>query len=136
MIADSLPKGNAAAAKQSVVITGLGIPEFQAAARAVLEIHTFFGSTLPDTCLEPWHPVKGSEEGFMCLEFSNRYFSGGKDHDVALELGKDIDPEGILRAQCPEGIHTEDNRVLYFECYTTPETKYVCFPTPDLGDHV
>ena len=101
-------------AKQSILITGLGSSEFEASARAVLRIHTLFGSTLPADSLVPWKPIRDSE--YVCLEFANRYFKGKDDDDsTVLELGHDIDPFDILRSRCNGGEHTEDNAVLYFE---------------------
>ncbi|KAI0336886.1 hypothetical protein BDW22DRAFT_1349559, partial [Trametopsis cervina] len=49
---EQLPK-NVMAAKQSVILTGLGSELFDAAGRAVMEIHTYLASTLPDGCLQP-----------------------------------------------------------------------------------
>ncbi|KAI0083655.1 hypothetical protein BDY19DRAFT_899974, partial [Irpex rosettiformis] len=124
---DQLPK-NPLAVKQSVVLTDLGNKEFEAAARGVLEIHTLFASTLPDNSLVPWKPMKDGE--FVCLEFSNRYFSLGRNSSSGLiELDKDVDPLGILRARCPTGEHTEDNVVLYYEQHLDPESKEKAYVT-------
>ncbi|KAI0801726.1 hypothetical protein BC629DRAFT_1438358 [Irpex lacteus] len=110
---DQLPK-NPMAAKQSVTLTGLGSTEFEAAARAVLAIHTMFSSTLPDDALVPWKPQKDTD--YVCLEFYNRYFKGRDETgSPAADIGTEIDPLGILRTRCPLGEHTEDNVVLYFE---------------------
>ena len=111
-------------AKQSILITGLGSSEFEASARAVLRIHTLFGSTLPANSLVPWKPIRDSE--YVCLEFANRYFKGKDDDDsTVLELGHDIDPFDILRSRCNGGEHTEDNAVLYFERKTDLSTGCV-----------
>lgn len=108
-----VPK-NPASAKQAITLTGLGSTEFELAARAVLQIHTLFSSTIPEDALTNWKPMR--DGGDVCLEFSNRYFRGKNDQDAAaLELDKEIDPLGILRSKCPTGEHTEDNIVLYFE---------------------
>ena len=108
-----IPK-NPFTAKQSIVITGLGSVEFERAARAVLQIHTLFGSTVPEDTLLPWKPLRDSE--YVCLEFSNRYFKG-KDDGVSavLPLPRNIDPYDMLRAKCHGAEHTEDNVVLYYE---------------------
>ena len=65
--------------KQSILITGLGSSEFEACARAVLRIHTLFGSTLPTDTLVLCNPVHDSE--YVCLGFANRYFKGKDDDD-------------------------------------------------------
>ena len=108
-----IPK-NPITAKQSIVITGLGSVEFERSARAVLQIHTLFGSTVPEDTLLPWKPLRDSE--YVCLEFSNRYFKGKDDGNSAvLPLPRNIDPYDMLRAKCHGAEHTEDNVVLYYE---------------------
>ena len=56
------------------------------------------------------------------LFFGNRYFADDGDyraHDaISME---DVDPLKILREAVPEGIHTTDNQVLYFERGKTEE---------------
>ncbi|KAI0083676.1 hypothetical protein BDY19DRAFT_899863, partial [Irpex rosettiformis] len=117
---DQLPK-NPQTAKQSVVITGLGSSEFESSARAILQIHTLFGSTLPADALVPWKPMRDAE--YMCLEFANRYFEGSReDNALSVDLGTDVDPMGILTSRCPTGKHTEDNVVLYYERKTDSNT--------------
>ena len=102
-------------AKQSVVLTGLGSDKFDQCARGILEVHTKLSSSLPPGSLQLWRPL--TDQGRICLEFSNRYFASGTDSmdqsDVA--LGSGIDPAGVLAQECPEGRHTEDNVVLYFD---------------------
>ena len=96
------------------MITGLGSVEFERAARAVLQIHTLFGSTVPEDTLLPWKPLRDSE--YVCLEFSNRYFKGKDDgNSPVLPLPRNIDPYDMLRAKCHGAEHTEDNVVLYYE---------------------
>ena len=108
-----IPK-NPLAARQSIVLTGLGSEGFERAARAVLQIHTLFSSTLPEDSLLPWKPIRDS--GYICLEFSNRYFKGKDDGDATvLPLGRKIDPYDLLRSKCQSAEHTEDNVVLYYE---------------------
>ncbi|KAI0091807.1 hypothetical protein BDY19DRAFT_991481 [Irpex rosettiformis] len=127
---DQLSK-NPVAAKQSLVLTGLGNDDFETAARAVLEIHTLFASTLPDNALLPWKPIR--DEDFVCIEFSNRFFeTGGDSESRIVQLSADIDPMGFLRAHCPTGRHTEDNVVLYYERHINPnsgeKTYLACKP--------
>ena len=109
------------AAKQTITITGLGSKEFEAAARAVLQIHTLFASTMPENTIVPWTPMRDTDH--ICLEFANRYFKGkGDDDATVVALGNDIDPMGLLRSRCNEGEHTEDNAVLYYRRITDPNT--------------
>ncbi|KAI0086698.1 hypothetical protein BDY19DRAFT_894328, partial [Irpex rosettiformis] len=127
---DQIPK-SPHTAKQSVVITDLGSPEFESSARAILQIHTLFGSTLPDDTLVPWKPMKDAEH--ICIEFANRYFKSKDDSESpVIGLASDIDPMGLLVSRCPNGEHTEDNTVLYFERttdHTTGNNNYTpCKP--------
>ncbi|KAI0084505.1 hypothetical protein BDY19DRAFT_875268, partial [Irpex rosettiformis] len=118
---EQIPK-NPMATKQSMVITGLGNKDFDTAARAVLEVHTLFASTLPENMLVPWKPSRDGD--FVCLEFSNRFFKTGGDSNAGIvELNADIDPLGLLRACCPSGEHTEDNVVLYYERHVMPDSE-------------
>jgi hypothetical protein len=107
---------NPIAAKQSVVLTGLGCNLFDQAACAILEIHSMFASCLPANSLQAWKPQK--DGGSVCIEFSNRYLTQSRYAETALvELRSDVDPKGILAARMHEveAEHTEDNEVLYFE---------------------
>jgi hypothetical protein len=107
---------NPLVAKQSVVLTGLGCETFDQAARAILEIHSMFASSLPANSLQSWRPQKDS--GDVCIEFSNRYLTRSRYSESALvELSPDVDPKGVI-ATCMQNLeaeHTEDNEVLYFE---------------------
>ncbi len=108
----SLPK-NALTVKQSVVITGLGSPEFEDCARAILAVHYQLAAQFPPDVLIPWSPVH--ENGNVCLEFSNRYFSPIDDPSPALDFDTAVDPQGILQTLDIAGKYTEENRVLYYE---------------------
>ncbi|KAI0825912.1 hypothetical protein BC629DRAFT_1276067 [Irpex lacteus] len=110
---DSLPK-NPVNLKQSIVLTGVGTKQFEQAARAVLAIRTLFSATLPGDTLLPWTPI--IDGGHKCLEFSNRYFtSGNVEGSKPVEFQTGVDPKGILANLEVNGIHTDDNVVLYFE---------------------
>ena len=103
------------AAKQSVLLTGLGCEPFEHCARAMLQVHAKLSSALPSQALHEWSPI--IHEGDICLEFANRYFSTGSDGDnlQTVSLGSEIDPFGLLAEAVPNGKHTEDNKVLYYE---------------------
>ncbi|KAI0788939.1 hypothetical protein BC629DRAFT_1288231, partial [Irpex lacteus] len=109
---DRIPK-NPVTAKQSVVITGLGGEQFEDCVRAIMAIHTQFAAQFPPDVLLPWAPQ--NEDGHVCLEFSNRYFSPISDPGAALEFDTSVDPQGILKNLDVAGKHTEDNKVLYYE---------------------
>ncbi|KAI0338187.1 hypothetical protein BDW22DRAFT_1338408 [Trametopsis cervina] len=111
---EQLPK-NTLAAKQSVMLTGLNCEAFNTAGRAIIEIHSYLSSTLPDGSLQAWTPAK--DEGSICLEFSNRYFMSGDRVDEldSIPFTKEVDPKGILHGHMQGLAHTEENEVLYFE---------------------
>lgn len=106
---------NASAARQSVKLTGLGIDSFNESAQAMLELSQVIARQLPPGALMDFMPSQ--EQGFIVLEFANRYFSSAKDSVQAqeIEIPKTIDPFGILRLHIGNGRYTEDNEVLYFE---------------------
>lgn len=102
-------------AKQSLVLTGLGLKAFDNNVRAIMEIHSRFASDLPADTLQPWFPAMDDND--MCIELSNRYFTpeylaGGYEKR---ELDDLVDPLGLLKTHAHGGRHTEDNEVLYFE---------------------
>ncbi|KAI0337021.1 hypothetical protein BDW22DRAFT_1340590, partial [Trametopsis cervina] len=130
---EQLPK-NVLAAKQSVVLTGLGSGVFDTMGRAVMEVHSYLASTLPDGSLQPWVPRK--DEDCICLEFSNRYFTplNNTDHQEGIPFSKTVDPNGVLGRYAMEMKHTEDNEVLYFERTSeTSPTKYTYASCDPIG---
>ena len=73
-----------------------------------------FETTLPEGTLLPWKPTRDS--GYVCLDFSNRYFRSKDDGESAtVPLGHNIDPYDLLGSRCRGAKHTEDNVVLYYE---------------------
>lgn len=79
-----------------------------------MEIHSYLSSVLPAGTLHPWTPT--TDEGHLCLEFSNRYFTSKSDNThAAVSFTKEVDPLGLLEELTPELRHTEDNEVLYYE---------------------
>lgn len=58
-----------------------------------------------------------TNEGNLCLEFSNRYFATAADGDHlnTISLPSEVDPLGLLAEAVPSGRHTEDNQVLYYD---------------------
>ena len=63
-------------------------------------------------------PDYSEEYGYSAFDASNRYFTlrSAKDHDEECPISEDMDPKGYLRkAAGGMYIHTEDNRVRYYE---------------------
>ena len=80
-----------------------------------------FESTLPEGTLISWKPTR--DAGYICLEFSNRYFRSKDDGEsAAVPLGNSIDPHDLLGSRCRGAEHTEDNVVLYFERKVNSDT--------------
>lgn len=116
-----LPK-KPSTARQVITVTGLGYHQFDECARSILEAHRKLASGLPVNTLNVWTPIK---DRYICLEFSNRYFTGssdGFDH-ADVPLSTTVDPQGILQDSFPEGRHTEDNTVLYYDRIFTDEGR-------------
>lgn len=78
-----------------------------------MAVHSQFAAQFPPDTLLPWSPSR--EDGDVCLEFSNRYFSPLDDPAPPLEFDSAVDPQGILLNLDVAGKHTEDNKVLYYE---------------------
>lgn len=106
---------NVRSLKQSIVLSGLGLDRFEKYTTAILSIRNVLDGSLPAGALQAWTPV--SENGYVGIEFGNRYFSTNEEADgrLAVPLSKDMDPFNILSQIIGKGIHTEDNEVVYFE---------------------
>lgn len=66
------------------------------------------------------------DQGKICLEFGNGYFSNDSDGSDQSEtsLSTAVDPLGILVGEVSEARHTEDNVVLYFCAVPVAKGKY------------
>ena len=107
-------------ARQSVLLSGLGLDQFHRTFDALLEIGTVIEDNLPNGKLR--RPTPRLERGFPVLQFSNRYFADSSEAGASDAVSMDaVDPMKILRAAVPDGIHTLDNEVLYFERRTSLE---------------
>ena len=104
------------AAKQSVTLSGLGEEGFDRCAVAILEIQQVISRQLPPNCMDKVQP--GSDNGYLTLEFSNRYFSTSKDpQDEVVSMNAYVDPVSVLQEQVTsDAKHFADNKVLYYEC--------------------
>ncbi|KAA1479705.1 hypothetical protein DENSPDRAFT_898848 [Dentipellis sp. KUC8613] len=111
---EQVPREKPYLATQSVTLTGLGHGQFTHAATAVQNIHTLFSTRYRN--LVPY--TSDTFRSFPALTFDNRYVTPLKKGrgETNLPFGREVDPKGILRTMLDRrGIHTEDNRVLYFE---------------------
>ena len=106
-------------AKQAVRLTGLGREAFDSCALAILEIQQVLSGQLPLNSLERYRP--GTEQGFLTLEFANRYLTvSSNSDDQEVPMNEYIDLVSVLSERVPANAkHTSDNEVLYFEkCLT------------------
>lgn len=102
-------------ASQSVTLSGLGGDTFEKSVQGVLEVYSHISRHLPQGKLLPWQPQMTN--GNLSLTFSNRYFASADEAQgqEPIALGAYVDPLNILRDAVPQGIHTADNEVLYYE---------------------
>ncbi|KDR79834.1 hypothetical protein GALMADRAFT_62586, partial [Galerina marginata CBS 339.88] len=128
--------------RQSVTLTGLGSPAFDAVSVNVAEVHTLFGRIVGADRLQECS-IYTTFEGGAAVEMSNRYFTPSKEAEsgAARILSEEIDPLGILtQAAGTEYIHTEDNEVCYYERQGKNEDNYKFVPIPpvtfQIGDIV
>ena len=121
---------NARTSEQSITITGLGNVEFDRAIIGIQQLRIVMENQV--SAMKLWEPRR--EQGHYVLTFSNRYFN--KESEAANEevkaLSTDVDPLGLLAKAVPDGIHTSDNEVLYFERRKGDAPRCVEVLTPDL----
>lgn len=103
--------------KQSVVLTGLGEPQFETAIRGMLSIYQVFQglvATLQGR-LREWAPTQNSAD--LELKFHNRLLTRMKDigDDIEVDMAQVIDPFNVLRPLLRDQVHTTDNVVEYWE---------------------
>lgn len=116
--------------QQYVLLSGLGLDAFERNVEAISAIRQAFDGQVSEGDLPAWKPNR--EHGSLALPFSNRFFTAsrdcGKEQPVDLSI---VDPLRILRTAVPDGMHTDDNEVLYFERLKATEdaTTFVHFPT-------
>ncbi|KAF8329028.1 hypothetical protein F5887DRAFT_1081409 [Amanita rubescens] len=116
--------------RQSVSLTGLGTPTFEAAVKGILDVYSLFGGHVPRDKLKPCGCIDAYGE-FTSIDSSNRYFSSIKDcgpTERQIPFSSDTDPYGILSNLENSGyVHNINNVVEYYErtILETGETKYV-----------
>ncbi|KAH7903324.1 hypothetical protein BJ138DRAFT_1020827, partial [Hygrophoropsis aurantiaca] len=117
------PRGNQARhMRQSVVLSGLGLPAFEDAITTLYGIHTLLGRNVPPGALEKWQPF--DYIGTRAIEIQNRYFTVKRFGNGLPKLPFDLlcDSNGYLEdCSTPEMYHTEDNEVDY---YSSADTGY------------
>lgn len=88
---------------------------FEESVHGALEVYSHISRHLPQGHLRDWQPQMIN--GKLSLAFSNRYFASADEAQgqEGLALGPYVDPLNILQEAVPQGIHTADNEVLYFE---------------------
>ncbi|TFK45200.1 hypothetical protein OE88DRAFT_1611020, partial [Heliocybe sulcata] len=112
--------------KQSVRLTGYSHPTFQAALDGLSAIANHISRSFKEGVLVPWSPSEF--DGHPTIEIGNNFFAARKfvptEPDVPFDAK--VDPRGIL-AQLKDAqyIHTEDNRVTFWELQEDPASAIV-----------
>jgi len=102
--------------RQRVSITGMGNTSFSDVLKSVAIIQTVFKRTLGSQLED--NVAQSDYTGHAALDASNRYFTpmNNAGDGENLPLGIDVDPLGFLaKAAGTDFVHTEDNRVYYYE---------------------
>jgi hypothetical protein len=107
--------------RQSVRLTGISTPKFQACTDALQRLHEKLGRHVQDGAMEPLaNELHGQH---ISIEFGNRYFTNRRDdpQSPTIPFNPTVDPNGILSAVSSndEYFHGPDNEVLYY--YLTTE---------------
>jgi hypothetical protein len=103
--------------KQSVQITGYGTQSFDKLTTNMARIYAIFKRTIGPQLQD--EAGFSQEDGFVAIDASNRYFTDrfrSRNQDVECAISDEMDPKGYLRkAAGTTYIHTEENKVYYFE---------------------
>lgn len=103
-------------ARQSLTLTGLGGKDFEGVINAVAEVQDLFKRSVGDRMQDC--TILTTYDGNPAVEMSNRFFTprGEANPTDICQLGESVDPRGYLaKAAGTQWVHTNDNRVLYFE---------------------
>lgn len=101
---------------QGVSLTAFGEESMDCVFEKIAEIHGLFQRSFGDRLQDC--SVFSSFKNYPALDMSNRYFTAREDAhiDDVCDLGQDVDPQGHLaRLAGSAFIHTEDNKVHYYE---------------------
>ncbi|KIL58014.1 hypothetical protein M378DRAFT_87111 [Amanita muscaria Koide BX008] len=118
--------------RQSVSLTGLGTPYFEASMKALTNIYVLFSRFVPADKLQAC-AIMGKYGEHVSMDASNRYFTTRKDNPMEkhIPFDSDVDPNGILERAAGGSayIHSEHNIVRYYErVKSTMDSKYNCIP--------
>ncbi|KAL0573085.1 hypothetical protein V5O48_008879 [Marasmius crinis-equi] len=101
---------------QSVTLSGLGLPYFDDASDAVMQVNARLGQRAGYEQMEACSVIKPGENGENTLVPSNRYFTAKQytDNLESLPIPQSIDPRGYLqRAAGKMYVYTQENVVQY-----------------------
>lgn len=102
-------------AKQSINLTGLGSPFFDAYIDFIAQVHSIFEHGINGS-LDPWLP--DVFEGHTAISLANRFYTNKHDKGQELDLpfGPAIDPHGVLeRGKDNLFVHLPENQVKYYK---------------------
>ena len=102
--------------RQSISVTGLGIPEFETNIKGLADIYSAFARCVMLDKLAPSGIVDEYNKQ-SSIELSNRYFTSKKEAllEDCIAISTDIDPQGLLvQAAGNNYVHTEQNAVKYY----------------------
>ncbi|KAF7981386.1 hypothetical protein HWV62_33875 [Athelia sp. TMB] len=116
--------GNPRFMKQCIRITGFGDGEFERAVNGAAQLAIFMQENIDPGSVDSWSPDRF--QTWSALEFTNRYFvrQNIEGDMIAVEFGRNVDNEGLLtKIAGTEWVHTEENRVRYFNRVKDEEGK-------------
>lgn len=117
-VSHSASEQNIKKASQSVTLTGMGAPTFDAALKNLENIYEFVARTFPEKALHDWKPITFPGYNFRGVKFSNRIFTHRSQvgNFEVLDLPDHMDPNKSLGAKSDAvGLcYTEDSEVLYY----------------------
>jgi hypothetical protein len=124
--------------RQNVKITGFGEDQFKQALTELEAVHLKMSNSFPDGRLETFQPAMFGAH--FAIEANTRYFNHRNtiSADVQqVDFLDGFDPEGMLvRMTGNDFVHTEDNRVDYFQTHSDDVGKetYVTHHLSSLKD--
>ncbi|PPQ82961.1 hypothetical protein CVT24_012654 [Panaeolus cyanescens] len=97
--------------RQSVTLTGLGLPAFDNVIIAIEKFHVLFNKSIPqDLC--PWQASES--QSYISFDCSSKYFTRSAPGLDIQQMPQSVDPEGNLTALINhQWVHTSDNIVVY-----------------------
>jgi hypothetical protein len=105
--------------RQSATLTAFGNPVFDKPIQNIAATYAIFKRAVGDNLSES--ALYSTFEEFPAIEVANRYFTprGGAALEEIRPLTAEVDPNGYLaKAAGSTYVHTEENKVYYFEKIT------------------